>query len=92
MKQQPGKITIGSNWKYNQWSSTVVSFFLAKNSLPEWKQQSFDPSKSDKPTISSAAAYEWTMSKKTSNPSPAKNKWSSRGKIHYDMSMQLETT
>jgi len=48
--------------------------FQQYEQVPVRKKQSFDPSNNDNPTISSAAAYEWTISKKTSSPSPVQLK------------------
>lgn len=48
--------------------------FQQHKQVPERKKQSLDPSNIDNPTISSAAAYEWIISKKTSSPSPVQSK------------------
>lgn len=58
-------------WKLQVWLNKEVS---APWTIPEWKKQSLDPSNIDNPTISSAAAYEWTISMNTSNPSPVQPK------------------
>lgn len=47
-----------------------MTIFQQYEQVPERKKQSLDPSNIDNPTISSAAAYEWTISKMMSSPSP----------------------